>query len=78
LISRVINQSLIRGLELHIEVDPNDYEYGEGEINLMGMVLNNFLSQYVTLNSYVFLKISEISTGKEYKWQPNIGKILPV
>ncbi len=78
LISKVINQSLIRGLELHIEVDPNEYENGEGEINLMGMVLNNFLSQYVTLNSYVFLKISETTTGKEYSWQPKLGKILPV
>jgi type VI secretion system protein ImpG len=78
LISKVINQSLIRGLELHIEVDPNEYENGEGEINLMGMVLSKFLSQYVTLNSYVFLKISEATTGTEYLWQPNLGKILPV
>ncbi len=78
LISKVINQALIRGLELHIEVDPNEYENGEGEINLMGMVLNNFLSQYVTLNSYVFLKISETATGKEYIWQPNLGKIIQV
>ncbi|HVO74263.1 MAG TPA: type VI secretion system baseplate subunit TssF, partial [Ignavibacteriaceae bacterium] len=78
LISKVIDQALIRGLELHVEVDPNEYENGEGEINLMGMVLNNFLSQYVTLNSYVFLKISETATGKEYKWQTNLGKIIPV
>lgn len=77
-ISKVINQGLIRGIEFHIEVDPKEFEYGEGEINLMGMLLNAFLSQYVTLNSFIFLKISEIGTGKSYTWQPIMGQMLPV
>jgi type VI secretion system protein ImpG len=75
LISRIINQSLIRGIEFHIEVDSKDFEQGEGDINLMGMVLNRFLSQYVTLNSYVLLKITELGTGKEYSWEPILGEI---
>ncbi len=75
LISKIINQSLIRGIEFHIEVDPKEFEQGEGDINLMGMVLNSFLSQYVTLNSYVLLKISETGTGKEYTWKPILGGI---
>ena len=74
----MINQGLIRGIEFHIEVDPKEFEYGEGEINLMGMVLNAFLCQYVTLNSYIFLKISEIGTTNSYTWQPIMGQILPV
>ena len=78
LISKIINQSLIRGIEFHIEVDPKDFEQAEGDINLLGMVLNKFLSQYVTINSYILLKISEIGTGKEYKWEPILGEILPV
>lgn len=73
-----MNQSLIRGIEFHIEVDAKEFEHGEGEINLMGMVLNSFLSQYVTLNSYVFLKITESGTSVNYTWNPAIGEILPV
>jgi type VI secretion system protein ImpG len=78
LINKVMNQSMIRGIEFQIEVDPKEFENGEGEINLMGMVLNNFLSQYVTLNSYVILKITETGTSKSYTWNPAIGEILPV
>jgi len=78
IISKIINQSLIRGIEFHIEVDPKDFEQAEGDINLLGMVLNNFLSQYVTINSYILLKITEIGTEKEYKWEPILGEILPV
>ena len=75
LVSKVINQSLIRGIEFHIEVDPKEYEQGEGEIHLMGTVINSFLSQYVTINSYIFLKITETGTGKEYSWQPVTGEM---
>ena len=78
IISKIINQSLIRGIEFHIEVDPKDFEQADGDINLLGMVLNKFLSQYVTINSYILLKITEIGTGKEYKWEPILGEILPV
>ena len=82
LVNKVISQSagsgLVRGIEFHIEIDPKEFESGEGEINLMGMVLSSFLSQYVTINSYAFLKITEIGTNNIYKWQPAIGEILPV
>jgi type VI secretion system protein ImpG len=78
LINKIMNQSLIRGIEFHIEVDAKEFENGEGEINLLGMVLSSFLSQYVTLNSYVFLKITESGTSKSYTWNPSAGEILPV
>ncbi len=78
LINKIMNQSLIRGIEFHIEVEAKEFENGEGEINLLGMVLNSFLSQYVTLNSYVFLKITESGTSNNYTWNPSPGEILPV
>jgi type VI protein secretion system component VasA len=78
LINKIMNQSLIRGIEFHIEVDAKEFENGEGEINLMGMVLNSFLTHYVTLNSYVFLKITESGTSTSYTWNPSAGEILPV
>lgn len=78
LVNKIMNQSLIRGIEFHLEVDSKEFENGEGEINLFGMVLNSFLSQYITINSYVFLKISESGTTTSYTWNPAIGEILPV
>ncbi len=78
LVNKIMNQSLVRGIEFHVEVDSKEFENDEGEINLLGMVLNSFLSQYVTINSYVFLKISETGTSASYTWNPAIGEILPV
>ena len=78
IINKIIDQSIIRGIEFHIEVDPREFEHGEGDIYLMGTVLKNFLSQYVTINTYIILIISELGTGKQYSWQPKAGEILPI
>jgi len=72
------NRGLIRGIEFKLEFDKDQFEYGEGDIHLFGTVLSNFLSQYITINSFVILKMIETSTKKEYVWQPNLGSISPV
>ena len=72
------NRGLVRGIEFKIEIDGQQFEHGEGDIHLFGLVLSRFLSQYVTINSFVILTIIEIGTNKRYTWQPNLGKILPV
>jgi type VI secretion system protein ImpG len=72
------NRNLIRGIEFRIEIDPAEIDFGEGEIHLLGLVLIRFLSQYVTINSYVILTIIELGTNRQYTWEPNLGKILPV
>jgi type VI secretion system protein ImpG len=76
--SLIYNQSLIRGIEFKIEIDPDEFENGEGDIYLFGSILNRFLAQYITLNSYVYLTIVETGTNKTYTWKPQLGKILPV
>lgn len=72
------NRGLIRGIEFKIEIDGRSFEHGDGDIFLFGSVLNKFLSEYVTINSYVILTIIDTETRKEYTWEPNTGKILPV
>ena len=76
--SLIHNQSLIRGIEFKIEIDPDEFENGEGDIYLFGSILNRFLSQYITLNSFVYLTIIESGTNRKYTWKPLLGKILPV
>ena len=78
IISKIKNRSIIRGIEFHLVVDPKEFEHGEGDINLFGAILNKFLSQYVTINSFIQLKITESGTSKEYIWEPILGKIPPL
>jgi type VI secretion system protein ImpG len=72
------DKGLIRGIEFKIEVDENQFENGEGDIHLFGTVLSRFLSQYVTINSFVILTIIETETKKQHTWTPKLGKIPPV
>jgi len=72
------NRSLVRGIEFKMDIDSRQFENGEGDIHLFGLVLNRFLSQYVTINSFVILIMTDVETKKEYQWQPDQGKILPV
>ncbi|MCZ7610526.1 MAG: type VI secretion system baseplate subunit TssF [Ignavibacterium sp.] len=78
IISKIKNRSIIRGIEFNITIDPNEFEHGAGDIYLFGLILNKFLSQYVTVNSFIQLRITESGTNKEYLWEPIIGKILPL
>jgi type VI secretion system protein ImpG len=71
-------QGLIRGIEFKLEVDETQFENGPGDIQLFGTVINRFLAQYVTINSFVSLTILETGTNKTYLWIPKPGKILPV
>ena len=71
-------RALVRGIEFKLQVDPLAFENGPGDVYLFGMAMNRFLSQYLTINSVVFLTIVETGTGREYQWQPNPGKILTV
>ncbi len=68
----------VRCIEFKLEIDPQHFEHGEGDIHLFGTVLNSFLGQYVTINSSVLLTIIETGSGKEHKWKPSLGKIFPV
>ena len=72
------DQGLIRGIEFKIEVDETQFENGAGDIHLFGSVINRFLAQYVTINSFVSLTIIETGTNKTYTWIPKSGTIQPV
>jgi type VI secretion system protein ImpG len=71
-------RGLVRAIEFIIELDGKQFEHGEGDIYLFGCILNRFLSEYITINSFVILTIIDVETNKEYHWEPNLGKILPV
>ena len=72
------NGTLVRGIEFAIDIDAGSFENGSGDIHLFGLVLNRFLSQYVTINSSVMLKFVDVKTKKEYTWDVNPGDIFPL
>lgn len=72
------NRGLIRGIEFRIDIDADNFENGAGDIHLFGLVLKRFLSQYITINSFVVLTFKDIKTNKRYSWKQIQGKILPV
>ncbi|RQW07065.1 MAG: type VI secretion system baseplate subunit TssF [Calditrichaeota bacterium] len=72
------NRALVKVMEFVIEIEGKQFEHGEGDIYLFGWVLNRFLSEYITINSFLSLTLIDIESKKEYHWEPNLGKILPV
>jgi type VI secretion system protein ImpG len=69
------NRALLRGLEINIDVDHHQFEHGDGDIHLFGLILNKFLSQYVTINTFAELSFKDVETKKKYIWMPNLGKM---
>ncbi len=72
------NRGLIRGIEFRVDINAREFENGQGDIYLFGLVLSHFLAQYLTINSFVMLTFRDIESDRVYIWQPNIGKISPV
>lgn len=71
-------RSFVRGVEFKIEVNLSGFGDEEGELQLFGLVLSRFLTQYATINSVVCLTIKDVKNNKTYTWEPNLGTILPV
>ncbi|MBI3609838.1 MAG: type VI secretion system baseplate subunit TssF [Nitrospirae bacterium] len=51
-----------------------DHFLGEGDMFLFASVLNEFLSLYVTLNSFSRLTVRGVQEGEIYSWPPKIGR----
>lgn len=72
------NGALIRAVEFVIDINAEFFEHDDGDIHLFGLVLNRFLSQYVTINSSVMLRFVDVNTKREFTWDLNPGGIFPL
>lgn len=61
-----------RGLEIEIEMQEDRFA-GDGDLFLLGSVLNYFLGIYATLNSYTRLRVRGAQKGSLYAWPPMLG-----
>lgn len=64
--------SVIRGAELTLTVEDSAFS-GAGDVCLFGDVLSTFLSQYVTINSFLHLTIEMAPSGRTYRWHETRG-----
>ena len=65
--------SYVRGVQVEIELDED--QFVGGGVYLFGNILERFLGQYVTLNSFSQLTLRTRQRGQEpvRKWQPRAG-----
>ena len=72
-VSQAPTQSLAfgRGLEIALEVD--ELAFQGGSAHLLGSVLNQFFSRYVSINSFVETVLRSQSRGEISRWVPQWG-----
>jgi len=63
----------VRGIATSLAMK-EDHFAGEGDLFLFATVLNEFLSLYVSLNSFSRLTVKGVQQGEVYSWPPKIGR----
>ena len=65
--------SLLRGQRLRIKCRPDHFS-GIGDMYLFGCVLNHFLADYASINSYTRVELEDVFSGAVFKWPPRLGQ----
>jgi type VI secretion system protein ImpG len=66
--------SVIRGSVVKLLLARENFA-DEGDLHLFGLVLNEFLGMYASINSFVQLQL-ECPSGERFEWPPKKGKNL--
>jgi len=69
----IINGCPVRGVRITATVREKEFR-DSGDIHLFGQVLNEFLGQFVSINSFLELIFIRKPSGKTMQWKPNEGK----
>ena len=72
-IERLVNGSALRGVEFTISLVESNF-VDIGDIHLFGQVIKEFLSQYVSINTFLDLVIVLKPSGATVRWQSLEGK----
>lgn len=70
--TRLLGGSPVRGLKVDVDLDEDGFG-GEGEAYLFGALLDEFLSQYVTLNAFCRLTVRGLKAGEIHSWPMRTG-----
>jgi len=72
-IEKVVCGSVLRGIEFSISVLESEFQ-DIGDLHLFGAILKEFLANYVTINSFLKLKIVLRPSGESLSWDSLEGK----
>lgn len=70
---RVFRGVPIRGTHTRIALDEEGFA-SEGEMYLFASLLEQFLSLYVSVNSFSHLTVRGVQHGEIYEWRPRVGR----
>ncbi|MGE3852431.1 MAG: type VI secretion system baseplate subunit TssF [Planctomycetota bacterium] len=71
--TRMLRGTPVRGINVALALSEDNFG-SEGELYLFGTVMNEFLSQYVSLNSFSSLTVRGTRFGEVHKWPPRLGR----
>lgn len=69
----VIDGCVIRGVNITIHISEKEFK-DSGDMHLFGLVLSEFLSQFVSINSFLELVFVSKPSGHKMIWNPTKGK----
>ncbi|MBV8880826.1 MAG: type VI secretion system baseplate subunit TssF, partial [Planctomycetaceae bacterium] len=70
--TRLVEGHPVRGLSVEVDLDEDNFG-GEGEAYLFGAILDEFLSQYVSLNAFSRLTVKGVKYGEMHAWPTRTG-----
>ncbi|MGA1874893.1 MAG: type VI secretion system baseplate subunit TssF [bacterium] len=70
--NRLVSGLVMRGQEVKVKMR-QDHFAGQGDLYLLGCILDYFLGGYASINTYTNLVIEEITKGDLYQWSARIG-----
>ncbi|HVR87484.1 MAG TPA: type VI secretion system baseplate subunit TssF, partial [Planctomycetota bacterium] len=70
--TRLVEGHPVRGLSVEVDFDEDNFG-GEGEAYLFGAILDEFFSQYVSLNAFIRLTVKGLKYGEIHSWPTRTG-----
>jgi type VI secretion system protein ImpG len=69
---RLVRGIMMRGRKIRMKVH-QDHFAGIGDLYLFGCIMDHFLGNYASINTYTHLSIQEALKGDLYQWPARIG-----
>jgi type VI secretion system protein ImpG len=70
--NRLVSGVMMRGRAIELEAR-HDHFASQGDLFLLGCILDHFLGSYASINTFTRLTLREVITGETYQWPARLG-----
>ncbi len=70
--NRLVSGVMMRGRDIRLEAR-HDHFASQGDLFLLGCILDHFLGSYASINTFTRLTLREVITGETYQWLARLG-----